>query len=320
METHSSSGKLKKRRSRILYEITTLLVVIFLVFGLLALFVFRSSENRLINKSIEKLKETEANNLSSAYSYVFTSRGQEIMEIGKRTDPQEYITAITTGVPGNFQNSVSAVLKGMVDAGMLGMESNMFIFTRLPMTPKPVVFASSDQDLVLSWQVPDWLADAIDEDKGSVWMDKGIPELGLQGEYLVTINRIDIPDRGVVGGFVGIKSMQEQVAAIKDFYNQDKQDTNLLLLLLIIGSIIVIVAITFLVLSRLIRKRITEPIDELSTAAERVLEGDLDVQITTRKGEEFEPLKLAFKSMVDEFRKLITRAATTDLSDEPEDK
>ena len=77
---------------------------------------------------------------------------------------------------------------------------------------------------------------------------------------------------------------------------------------MVLGGILIIALITFLILSYLIRTRITEPIQELSSAAEQVMEGDLDVHITIRSGEEFEQLKRAFQSMVDEWGRLMTRS------------
>jgi len=57
-----------------------------------------------------------------------------------------------------------------------------------------------------------------------------------------------------------------------------------------------------------IGKRITRPIDELSAAAEEVMEGNLDVEIEVRRGEEFEGLKRAFKDMVESFRRYIAKS------------
>lgn len=40
----------------------------------------------------------------------------------------------------------------------------------------------------------------------------------------------------------------------------------------------------------------------------RVMDGDLEVEIPVREGEELEGLKLAFREMVDSFRLLMDRA------------
>jgi len=71
---------------------------------------------------------------------------------------------------------------------------------------------------------------------------------------------------------------------------------------------LVVAIISFFVLSYLIRKRITEPIDELAATAEEVMQGDLEVEAKVHEGGEFEGLERAFKEMVDSFRKYIARS------------
>jgi len=67
-------------------------------------------------------------------------------------------------------------------------------------------------------------------------------------------------------------------------------------------------SISFFVLSYLIRRRITEPIDELAAAAEEVVQGNLEVEVKVHEGGEFEGLERAFKEMVESFRKYIARS------------
>jgi nitrogen fixation/metabolism regulation signal transduction histidine kinase len=78
--------------------------------------------------------------------------------------------------------------------------------------------------------------------------------------------------------------------------------------LVIFGSIIVVILITFFVLSYMIRKRITDPVDQLAAAAEQVNEGNLDVEITVHEGGEFEGLERAFKQMVESWQKYIDKS------------
>ena len=49
-------------------------------------------------------------------------------------------------------------------------------------------------------------------------MEDGIPELGLEDEYLIVIIRKNFPQYNLLTGFVGIKPMHDEVAAINDFY------------------------------------------------------------------------------------------------------
>lgn len=300
--------KLRKRQFGILWEITILLVVVFIAYGLLTYLVFRSSENRLIDKSIEKLKQTEAENISSSYTYVMNLLTPELEQKGIESGTEGVIDALLTGKTSDIQVYVSGRLGEMVDSGMLGMSKNLFIFESWPVSKDPFVFASSDVSLATTWEVPDYLSQAIQAGDSYIWMENGIPEMGLEGEYLIVVVQRNFPQYGLLSGFVGIKPMHDQVTAINDFYAEDKRTTNLILLLLVIGSILVIALITFLVLSYLIRTRITEPIEELSAAAEQVMEGDFDVHITIRGGEEFEQLKRAFKAMVEEWGRLMARA------------
>ena len=102
--------------------------------------------------------------------------------------------------------------------------------------------------------------------------------------------------------------MAEKIASINKFYDEERNKINLMLWETMLISIVVAILITFFVLSYLIRKRITEPIDELFAAAEEVMEGNLDVQIEVKEGEEFEGLKRAFKEMVESFRKYIAES------------
>ncbi|MBN2025707.1 MAG: HAMP domain-containing protein, partial [Actinobacteria bacterium] len=69
-----------------------------------------------------------------------------------------------------------------------------------------------------------------------------------------------------------------------------------------------VVIITFFVLNYLIRRRITEPIDQLAAEAEEVMEGNLDVEVEVHEGGEFQNLERAFKEMVQSIRKYIIRS------------
>ncbi len=299
---------LRKKQLGILWEITILLVVVFLVYGLLTYAVFTASGNRLIDKSIEKLKQTEAENISSSYTYVMNLLTPTLEAKAIDKDPQEIMAAVMSKQTSDIQTNISGDLATMVDSGMLGMSKNLFIFEKWPVSDEPFVFASSDLSLVSAWDVPGYLSQAIDEGISYIWMEDGIPELGLEDEQLIVVIRKNFAQYNLLTGFVGIKPMHDNVAAIEDFYQSDRRNTNLIMLTMVLGGILIIALITFFILSYLIRTRITEPIQELSSAAEQVMEGDLDIHITIRSGEEFEQLKRAFQSMVDEWGRLMARS------------
>jgi nitrogen fixation/metabolism regulation signal transduction histidine kinase len=73
-------------------------------------------------------------------------------------------------------------------------------------------------------------------------------------------------------------------------------------------SVFVVAIISFFILSLMLRKRITEPIDELAATAEEVMQGNLDVEVAVHEGGEFEGLEGAFKEMVEDFRRFIARS------------
>jgi len=305
----TSTKKPEKRQLGILREITLLLVAVFVAFGLIAYFVIRASENRLIDKSVEKLKQTEAENISSSYRYLMDLLAPQLEEEGIRAGSlQDIMRSVLNREISGIQDFVSEELSRMVDSGLLGLSLNIFIFEDFPGLDEPFVFASSDPSLVSRWEVPEYLRQAIRTGRPYLWMEGGIPELGLEGEHLIVVVQRDLPRYGLRTGFAGIKDMRGKVAAINDFYRQEQRSTDLILLLLVLLGIAVISIITFIVLAYLIRIRITEPIEELSRAAEKVMEGDLDVHITVRAGEEFEQLKAAFKSMVEEWGRLMARS------------
>ena len=64
---------LKKRRSRVLWEITALVAAVYVIGGLAAFFISRSSYNRLAQKSTDKFIEEKAETISSSYDYLAES-------------------------------------------------------------------------------------------------------------------------------------------------------------------------------------------------------------------------------------------------------
>ena len=66
MSTHKHGPR---RRSETLYQITIILIAVFLFSGIATFFIYSRSQNRLIDKSKEKLIQTEVDILSTASSY-----------------------------------------------------------------------------------------------------------------------------------------------------------------------------------------------------------------------------------------------------------
>jgi nitrogen fixation/metabolism regulation signal transduction histidine kinase len=308
MAAKQVSDKYKSKRSGILYIITGLVVAVFIVFGLVISLVFVSSQDKLIEKSKDKIIQSEVENITSATGYitdllmpVFNQKAQEM-------SVSEMLEALTTGKLSDAQKWMNNEMSKEVANQVMGLDKIIAVMTYSPLTgTRPVILAASEAGL-LKWEVPEYMLDAMDEDKGYVLMENGVPELGLEGEQLIVIKKTEDKARGITAYFVGTTSLQDSVDEINSFFNTEKSRTIILITLVMIISILVIVLITFFVLSYLLRKRITEPINELSAAAEEVMEGNLDVEVTVRKGEELEKLKTVFNEMVRSIRDVINKA------------
>jgi nitrogen fixation/metabolism regulation signal transduction histidine kinase len=106
--------------------------------------------------------------------------------------------------------------------------------------------------------------------------------------------------------------MHEEIAEMRGFYDREKHDIYLMMILVMAAAVIAFILLTFLAMSFLIRRNITRPVEELSAAVRQVMQGDLDVEIPVREGEELEGLKRAFREMVESFRMLIARSTGKD--------
>ncbi len=309
MASKQVSDKYKSKRSGILYIITGLVVAVFIVFGVILSWVFISSQDKLIEKSKDKLIQTEVDNITSATGYitdllmpVFNQKAQEA------TIP-EMMDALTTGNLIEAQKWIMNEMKMEVANQVMSLDKILAIMAQSPLTgTKPVILAASEDGL-LKWEVPQYLLDAMKEDEGYLLMENGVPELGLEGEQLIVLKRAEDPSHGIVAYFVGVTSLQAKVDEINTFFSEERSRTITLIILVMAVSIALIVLITFFILSYLLRKRITEPINELSAAAEEVMEGNLDVVVPVQKGEELEKLKTVFNEMVQSIRNVIDKAA-----------
>jgi nitrogen fixation/metabolism regulation signal transduction histidine kinase len=302
------SDKYQSKRSSILYTITILVVAVFVIFGVVATLVFTSSQDKLIKKSKDKLIQSEVENVYSSISYITDLLSPVFYQKVGETPTADLINALVKQQPTEAQAWMNEEMSKLVNQEVLGLEKAMLIVTESPISSRPLVLAANQDDLIQGWTIPDILNDAMADEKEYILVENGIPEMGLTGEQLVSLKRLYDPVHGVTAYFVGVTSLQDKVDEINSFFDQEKHRTDLLLFLVLIISVLVIVAITFFVLSYLLRKRITEPINELSAAAEEVMEGNLDVEVPVRKGEELEKLKTVFNEMVRSLREVINKS------------
>ncbi|MBN1288878.1 MAG: HAMP domain-containing protein [Actinobacteria bacterium] len=323
-------GKHKRSRSVILFQITALVVIVFIISGVLSVMVFQHSEGRLVEKSKQKLIRSEAELICSGHSFISDLIVQiSFLKGASPTDPEgqqamaeELSEAIAREEISSFQKMTNDILKDMVASNIMGITLDIEANPPAPpIMPDSLILFSSDEnyiyhelpaELVELIQMPEGVEEPyrarLDEYNSYMLAEDGIPEMDLDGGYLVTSYLFEIIP-GSTLWFFDFKPMDKELADIESFYSNERNRTNLMLALVIGGSIILLILITFFVLSFLIRKRITGPIDELSAAATMVMEGDLDVEVEIRKGEEFRELKEAFNNMIRTIRDIISRSA-----------
>ncbi len=299
------------KRSRILYEITALVVIVLVASGLATFFLVRASQSRLIDKSIDRVIETQSEDLSNTIDYMIETMVISNAEKLNVKDEAAFYAAILREEMTELQQWAVEQYGEMVESGLFNMEYIILILPPSQYIPEPLLLASNDAGLIYDWEVPDYMVEALEEGKPYLLRseEEGVPELGLSGAQLVLFTTSPSPFKADYDiTHISIIPMQEKIDSINAFYEDEKNSLSLTLALVVIISIVVIMIITFLVLNLLIRRRITAPIDQLSAAAEEVMEGNLDVQIEVHKGGEFEGLERAFKEMVESFREYIAKS------------
>ncbi|MGQ9475487.1 MAG: HAMP domain-containing protein [Actinomycetota bacterium] len=115
-----------------------------------------------------------------------------------------------------------------------------------------------------------------------------------------------------MSGYLGIKPMAEEVAAINRFYDQERRTTMLALGLVVGTSVLAVIFVSYFILNILIRRRITLPVERLASSTERIMEGDLDVDIQIHEGGDFAVLERALKEMLESIRRMFAVALKSD--------
>jgi methyl-accepting chemotaxis protein len=301
----------KGGRSRIRVLMTALTLTVFLIFGAVAFIMLFSSQNRLAGKSKDEMIQLVCEDASSSASSlmpfvekVFFKGGSDEASF-QRDLPKIQAKELTEG-----QKDADAVLKKMVDDGLLNARYILFIHPpEPPVSDTTEVVLSNDESLVYNWRTPDYLVEAIAGDTRYVYRPEGVPDLGIEKEALFIIAaRYPGINPSVLSGVVGVTSIEDRVAAIDSFLAGEQRNSRLLFVLVMIGCLLVIFLVTYFILSRLIRRRITNPIDQLTVAAAEIMDGKLDVDIAVHEGGDFEVLERAFKEMAASIRMMIERS------------
>jgi nitrogen fixation/metabolism regulation signal transduction histidine kinase len=299
----------RKKRSRILYEITGLIVVILIISGLVTFFLVRDSQNKLIDKSIDKIIETEASNMTSTLDYVVAAELAKNTNVLTGVNAQQVISDMAQKKMTDLQRWSDQGMKTMVGGGLFNLEFISIIVPPSAFTKEAYVMISSDESKVYEWKVPDYIVQAMQAETPYLLREEGLPELGLEGTQLILMDKQENPIMpGFYFYFVSVIPMQDRIDSINAYYNQERGSVSLTLELSVFLSIIGVVIVIFFLLSYLIRKRITRPIDELAAEAKEIMEGNLDVDIKVHEGGEFQGMEQAFREMTESIRKYIAKA------------
>jgi len=299
---------LGKGRSRLLYQITLILVIVLVIIGVTVFLVVNSALDRLIEEDKQDRIDSEAQIIYNDAMYISDIQLANMLVDFPDLDVAAVIANVKEKKIDEFIRYAIDGLKDGVEAGMLGAEAVMIVDpTGSTSLGYPFALASSDADLTYE-EIPENIITAFEENENYIYLEGGIPELGFEGEYLVTLVSLrpsGIPTEYI---FLGIRPFAEEIARIDDFYSSERNRVTWILALVIGGGIVLIFLITFFILRRMIYKQITQPIDELTAVAGEVMDGNLDVEIDVREGEEFETLKRAFTQMLVSIRDVLNKS------------
>lgn len=306
----SGNKRFTAGRSRILWEVTILVLIIFIIAVLAIWYFYNKSTDTLIKESKERLITTEGENISTGYDFASGLIFRIISSDFKMENLPEISAAFQSKEVIPLQTDATKLLKELVEKGTMGIK---VIVTTMeaypPVIPEPMVLMSSDIDLLFT-DVPDSVQKVIDSGEQYGIVEEGIPEWDLEGEQLVSVVKAgdEWQSYGASIQSVGVKPIQEELESINKFYDEQKSKATLVFITVAGIALVALLVVTFFVLSFLIKERITKPIDELSDAAEKVLDGDLDFEIPVKKGEEFFTLKKAFNEMIRHVREILQRS------------
>ncbi|MBN2025245.1 MAG: HAMP domain-containing protein [Actinobacteria bacterium] len=298
-------------KSRTLGYITCFLAVVFVAWGLVTFAIFNHWQNELIDAGRNKLIEETSQYFINASHYIRDTLDPVITEKMEKEgltnlSLEEQSALMLRGEISDYQHFYNEFSRQLVELGALDMQRVLVVLSGEYIPGGSIVVVSDDESMVYNWSVPDYLLEAIDNGEPYLYREEGIEELGLEGEHIIAIEVFDL--RGVTQAYIGVKSMHAEIMQMRDFYNEEKESIYITLLPVMSGALLAFMLLTFLVMRFLIHRNITGPVVELSAAVSEVMDGNLDVDIPLREGEELEGLKLAFREMVESFRRLMTRA------------
>lgn len=310
-----SHGKQQKTGSGILLQVSILILVVFILSGIVSLMLNLRSTNELTEKNKEKIIKALVQDMSTSFTYIADDLQEEVIaspNVGVVSIP-EFVDAIVNKDVMPVQVEANSKMKEIVDEGVLETELLAFVIPEAPpVIEEPVLFMSSEEKLMYS-EVPDEILEILDSGDEHGIIEDGISEWDLRDEQLVVFEEFSIGESAGIGwsGYAtALRPIHDDIEEINENLNKEKEDLNILMLIVVACFSVALFIIIFVVLSYLIRSRITRPIEELSEAAEQVIEGDFNVEVSVREGEEFANLKNVFNLMLKSMREFIMRSVS----------
>ncbi len=300
-----------KPRYRMLYTVTGLTLAVFLVFTLATILLLNRSMNRLTRKSQEVLLKSQAETIKSSTDYISYFTGQRAVERLTSISPNETLEGFFQKEVLPVQRELSQELRSMVERGLNGLDAILVVLLVEPFGDRPaenVIYLASDERWIYSAQVPEKIVASIKNGDTYLWLEEGIPELGLTGEHLVVLHPFSplVPYTRIY--IVCSRPMHDEITRMESALEQERTSNMAFLLGFLAMAIAVLAVIVLIVLRRLIISRITRPVERLAGAAAKVMEGDLDVEVEVDEKSEFAVLEEAFKNMVESLRRLIEKS------------
>lgn len=310
---------LKSRKSRVLRRTTAFLVAFFLLCGAAIFVYYWHSQDRQMRRSIDETVQFEVENLTAAYDFYWGKIIEQVYRDLYSTylaqDPD--FTSKMAGLYVEYyrekkqtpdQEFFDKEFADIVKEGFLGMKYLFTLVMPSDIVSEPFVSSSSDESMVYSWEAPPSILQAIEEGTRARYLPGGVPELGMDADSLLYLRVEPFESLNSEYAIVLISDIHERVAAIGDFYRDERGHAILAFGIIMLVAMMLLSLISYFFLRYMIHKHITEPIDSLSTAAEEIMQGNLDVDIEVQKGEDFEGLKKAFREMMVALRDMIDRS------------
>ena len=296
-----------RKTPKFLYQVTILIVVVLLLTGLATFLLMYTSQKKLADKSLDYIIQQDmGESYAGAFAMTIERLAPESLEQLSGMSSAEFLDDLQNQRLSEAQASIDSKTEEILKAEFLGLEKVLLIVSPSSLVPEAVVWGGNDESLIYNWTVPDYILNATENNQDYIFLKDGVPELGLDEEYLVLMHRVEIPSLpGIDITYVGIGSVHEEYTAITSFYQQQRKNTTLVLLVMLIVSILLTLLVMFLVLNHLVKDRLLKPIEEFSEAAKAFDETGKPRDVVVRPGEEFEGLKRNYNSLMQNFRRYI---------------